>query len=112
MNADADAIANARRFFARRRRVARRRCVVDGLAGRVVVIHTFAIASTRDTDRATRCDDVRVLVTGGAGYIGTHTCVQLLLAGASVVAIDNFDNSCAEAVERVRAIVGDGAPRG
>jgi UDP-glucose 4-epimerase len=52
-------------------------------------------------------DDVRVLVTGGAGYIGTHACVQLLLAGASVVAIDNFDNSCAEAVERVRAIVGE-----
>jgi UDP-glucose 4-epimerase len=52
-------------------------------------------------------DDVRVLVTGGAGYIGSHTCVQLLLAGASVVAIDNFDNSCAEAVARVRAIVGE-----
>ena len=52
-------------------------------------------------------DDVRVLVTGGAGYIGSHACVQLLLAGASVVAIDNFDNSCAEAVERVRAIVGE-----
>jgi len=49
----------------------------------------------------------RVLVTGGAGYIGSHTCVRLLESGASVVVVDNFDNSCAEALRRVRAIVGD-----
>jgi len=51
--------------------------------------------------------NVNVLVTGGAGYIGSHTCVQLLNAGASVVVVDNFDNSCAEALNRVRAIVGE-----
>ena len=50
--------------------------------------------------------NVKVLVTGGAGYIGSHTCVQLLNAGASVVVVDNFDNSCAEALNRVRAVVG------
>ena len=51
--------------------------------------------------------NVKVLVTGGAGYIGSHTCVQLLNAGASVVVVDNFDNSCAEALNRVRAVVGE-----
>ena len=49
----------------------------------------------------------RVLVTGGAGYIGSHTCVQLLESGATVVVVDNLDNSCVEALNRVRAIVGE-----
>eukprot|EP01006_Ploeotia_vitrea_P041898 TRINITY_DN66583_c1_g1_i1.p1 TRINITY_DN66583_c1_g1~~TRINITY_DN66583_c1_g1_i1.p1 ORF type:complete len:381 (+),score=164.34 TRINITY_DN66583_c1_g1_i1:54-1196(+) len=48
-----------------------------------------------------------VLVTGGAGFIGTHTVVQLYAAGYRVEIVDNFVNSCAEAVERVRGIVGD-----
>lgn len=34
-----------------------------------------------------------ILVTGGAGYIGSHTCVQLIEAGHDVVVVDNFDNS-------------------
>ncbi|MBR0351764.1 MAG: UDP-glucose 4-epimerase GalE [Oscillospiraceae bacterium] len=47
-----------------------------------------------------------VLVTGGAGYIGSHTCVELLSRGYDVVIIDNLVNSSAKAVERVEEISG------
>ncbi|MEI4828893.1 UDP-glucose 4-epimerase GalE [Bacillus sp. FJAT-53711] len=49
---------------------------------------------------------MRVLVTGGAGYIGTHTCVELLNADYEIVVVDNFSNSKLEALERVREITG------
>jgi UDP-glucose 4-epimerase len=49
---------------------------------------------------------MNVLVTGGAGYIGSHTMIELLDAGHSVVCIDNFMNSKFEAVRRVEAISG------
>ena len=42
-----------------------------------------------------------ILVTGGAGYIGSHTCVELLNSGYDVVVVDNFCNSTAESVKRV-----------
>ncbi|MGE3835923.1 MAG: UDP-glucose 4-epimerase GalE [Acidimicrobiia bacterium] len=45
-----------------------------------------------------------VLVTGGAGYIGSHTCVALLQAGWSVVVVDNLSNSSPEAVARIREL--------
>lgn len=45
-----------------------------------------------------------VLVTGGAGYIGSHTVLQLLESGRSVVVFDNFSNSKPEALRRVRAL--------
>jgi UDP-glucose 4-epimerase len=48
----------------------------------------------------------RVLVTGGAGYIGSHTVVELLEQGHDVTVIDNFCNSSAEAIKRVQAIAG------
>jgi len=47
-----------------------------------------------------------VLVTGGAGYIGSHTCVQLLGAGYQVVVADNLYNSKKEAIRRVEQITG------
>ena len=43
----------------------------------------------------------KILVTGGAGYIGSHTCVELLNAGYDVIVIDNLSNSDKEALERV-----------
>lgn len=47
-----------------------------------------------------------ILVTGGAGYIGSHCCVELLNAGFDVVVLDNFCNSSAEALRRVESITG------
>jgi UDP-glucose 4-epimerase len=47
-----------------------------------------------------------ILVTGGAGYIGSHTCVELLSAGQDVVVFDNFSNSHPESLKRVEAITG------
>ena len=49
---------------------------------------------------------MRILVTGGAGYIGSHTCVELLAAGHDVVVYDNFSNSHPEVINRVRRISG------
>lgn len=49
---------------------------------------------------------MKVLVTGGAGYIGSHTCVQLLDAGYEVVVADNLSNSKEEALKRVEKITG------
>jgi UDP-glucose 4-epimerase len=49
---------------------------------------------------------MRILVTGGAGYIGSHTCVELLDAGYDVVSVDNLSNSSMESVKRVREITG------
>jgi len=49
---------------------------------------------------------MNILVTGGAGYIGSHTCVELLNAGHQVVVFDNFCNSFPEATRRVEKITG------
>lgn len=47
-----------------------------------------------------------ILVTGGAGYIGSHTCVELLEAGYEVVVVDNLYNASPKAIERVEEITG------
>lgn len=47
-----------------------------------------------------------VLVTGGAGFIGSHTCVELLGAGNDVVVVDDYSNSHPESLDRVREITG------
>lgn len=51
-----------------------------------------------------------ILVVGGAGYIGSHTCVALLQAGYEVLVLDNFCNSKAESLRRVEAITGKAVP--
>lgn len=47
-----------------------------------------------------------ILVTGGTGYIGSHTCVELLNAGYDIVVVDNFCNSSPKAADRIREIAG------
>ena len=47
-----------------------------------------------------------ILITGGAGYIGTHTCVELLNEGYEIIVVDNFSNSKPEALKRVQKITG------
>jgi len=49
---------------------------------------------------------MKILVTGGAGYIGSHACVELLNAGYEVVVVDNLSNSKEEALRRVQEITG------
>ena len=49
---------------------------------------------------------MKILVTGGAGFIGSHTCVELLGAGYEVVIVDNLCNSKEEAVRRIETITG------
>ena len=48
----------------------------------------------------------QILVTGGAGYIGSHTCVELLESGYDVVVVDNLCNSSEESLRRVEQITG------
>ncbi len=48
----------------------------------------------------------KIFVTGGAGYIGSHTCVELLSAGYEIIVLDNLSNSSAESLRRVEEIAG------
>ena len=47
-----------------------------------------------------------ILVTGGTGYIGSHTCVELIQAGYDVVIMDNLYNSCEAVLDRIETITG------
>ena len=49
---------------------------------------------------------MRVLVTGGAGYIGSHTVIQLVAAGHDVLIVDNFSNAKPAVVHRLESITG------
>ncbi|WP_217947895.1 SDR family NAD(P)-dependent oxidoreductase, partial [Faecalibaculum rodentium] len=49
---------------------------------------------------------MRILVTGGAGYIGSHTAVELLNSGHEVIVADNLSNSSEKALDRVKEITG------
>ena len=53
---------------------------------------------------------MKVLITGGAGFIGSHTCVELLEKGVEIVVMDNFCNSTPEAVEAIKTITGKDFP--
>ncbi|HZH07586.1 MAG TPA: NAD-dependent epimerase/dehydratase family protein, partial [Lautropia sp.] len=50
----------------------------------------------------------KILVTGGAGYIGSHTVVELLDAGLEPVILDNLSNSSAEVLGRIEELTGRG----
>ena len=47
-----------------------------------------------------------ILITGGAGFIGSHTCIEMQNAGYDVVVVDNLDNSSSKSLERVEKITG------
>ena len=49
---------------------------------------------------------MKILVTGGTGFIGSHTCVELIEAGNEVVIIDNLYNSQADVVDKIENITG------
>lgn len=53
---------------------------------------------------------MNILLTGGAGYIASHTIIELYQKGHSVVAVDNFINSCSESLKRVSEIIGKDIP--
>ena len=53
---------------------------------------------------------MKILVTGGAGYIGSHTCVELLNAGYEIAVLDNLDNSCEKSLEAVKKLTGKDFP--
>ena len=46
--------------------------------------------------------EMKILTTGGAGYIGSHTCLELLQAGHELVVVDNLSNSKEESLKRVQ----------
>lgn len=66
---------------------------------------TEAAASSRTSLRTRKVSEM-ILVTGGAGYIGSHVCIALLDAGFDVVAVDNLSNSNKASLERVQSICG------
>ena len=53
---------------------------------------------------------MKIAVLGGAGYIASHTIIELYKAGHTVVAVDNLVNSCEESLRRVSKIIGQEVP--
>ena len=53
---------------------------------------------------------MKILVTGGAGYIGSHTCIEFIEAGHEVIVVDNLCNSSLESIKRVEALTGCSIP--
>ena len=51
-----------------------------------------------------------ILLTGGAGYIGSHTAVELITAGFEVIIVDDFSNSSPEVLNRLKTITGQNIP--
>ena len=53
---------------------------------------------------------MQILVTGGSGYIGSHTCIELIEAGYEVVVVDNLCNSSLESLKRVKRLTSSDIP--
>lgn len=53
---------------------------------------------------------MKILVTGGAGYIGSHTCVELLNAGYEIIVLDNLYNASEKCLDAVRELTGKDFP--
>jgi UDP-glucose 4-epimerase len=53
---------------------------------------------------------MKILVTGGTGYIGSHTCIELIKAGYEIVVVDNLYNSSLESLRRVEGLSGNKIP--
>lgn len=66
--------------------------------------HSVNQANNSTTEGGQGQNESHILVTGGAGYIGSHTCVELLNAGKKVVVVDNLCNSDEESLRRVKEI--------
>lgn len=71
----------------------------------------FATDNIRVTQNITKyCKQMKILLTGGAGYIGSHTAIELDKAGHEIVVVDNLVNSKEEALRRVEKIIGKAVP--
>jgi len=64
----------------------------------------------RITRESVESKAMAILVTGGAGYIGSHTCIELLNAGHEIIVLDNFSNSKPESLNRVKELTGKDFP--
>ena len=53
---------------------------------------------------------MKILVTGGAGYIGSHTCIELIESGYEVVVVDNLCNASSESLKRVEKLTDSDIP--
>ena len=97
--------------------IARQHAIAGTIAAREKLVRgTAAAGNESENAMANRSlakgpSDTCVLVTGGAGFIGSHTCVELLNRGYRVVVLDDLSNSSEVALDRVRAITGVGDDR-
>ena len=53
---------------------------------------------------------MKIIITGGNGYIGSHTCIELIKAGYEIIVVDNLCNSSLESLKRVESLVGCSIP--
>ena len=71
-----------------------------------IILFKFMLSCTFVAKEYERKFIMKVLVTGGAGFIGSHTVVELLNDGSEVIIVDNYVNSNPEVLNRIRAITG------
>lgn len=90
--------SKAKHLRIRNLRSAKQSTFIDGMS---VLLENHV--SRRETERRQR---MKILVTGGTGYIGSHTCVELLNQGYEVVVFDNLYNSKIEVVDKIKEITG------